>query len=538
MNSRTDSRNSIAQVKDTIESILIALILAFIFRAFIVEAFVIPTGSMAPTLYGQHVDHVCSNCGYSYAMGVGTIPSRIKCPNCEWIDEITERRPAVDSGDRILVLKWPFALDGSLGPQRWDVVVFKAPFTSPASAERDGQTNYIKRLVGMPGEILEVLDGDVYKSAADAVPEAIRAKLLASPLPEPLTAEERDELDKHLQILQKAPEAQEVLWQIVYDMDYPPERIQLGVTPTWTPLTAQSDWKVGRRAMRIGAPEGEPQFVQLEGKSFRDDYGYNNGGDMRIVSDLRLATTIAWHGGEGPLLLQLSKRNELYTMEVYPRKGTGRTLRTSLDQSQPEEVIDLPWSFRPWRRNWPVKVAFVNVDHRLQVWMDDKLVWQSPPDAFPTSAAWARQAKPMYEVKSPIVRIGAADLQADLRHTAVHRDVYYRDADRISSHDALGRPVPSEFAGLPGWGTRDNPMLLRQNEYFVLGDNSPQSLDSRAWWQAGEHMRGRADGYRVGTVPADQMIGKAFFVYWPSGYRLFGYGLPIVPNVGEMRWIR
>ena len=39
-------------VKETIESILVAFILAFIFRAFVVEAFVIPTGSMGPTLMG------------------------------------------------------------------------------------------------------------------------------------------------------------------------------------------------------------------------------------------------------------------------------------------------------------------------------------------------------------------------------------------------------------------------------------------------------------------------------------------------------
>ena len=42
-------------VRETIESIIIAFVLAFVFRAFVVEAFVIPTGSMAPTLLGQPV---------------------------------------------------------------------------------------------------------------------------------------------------------------------------------------------------------------------------------------------------------------------------------------------------------------------------------------------------------------------------------------------------------------------------------------------------------------------------------------------------
>src|SRR5687767_10846426 len=53
-------------VKETIESILIAFILAFIFRAFVVEAFVIPTGSMAPTLLGAHMRMRCRDCGYAF----------------------------------------------------------------------------------------------------------------------------------------------------------------------------------------------------------------------------------------------------------------------------------------------------------------------------------------------------------------------------------------------------------------------------------------------------------------------------------------
>ena len=40
-------------LRDTVESIVFALILAFLFRTFEAEAFVIPTGSMAPTLYGR-----------------------------------------------------------------------------------------------------------------------------------------------------------------------------------------------------------------------------------------------------------------------------------------------------------------------------------------------------------------------------------------------------------------------------------------------------------------------------------------------------
>src|SRR3954449_9803055 len=59
-------------VKETVESILIAFILAFVFRAFVVEAFVIPTGSMAPTLLGAHMRFTCKECGYTFDTNYAT----------------------------------------------------------------------------------------------------------------------------------------------------------------------------------------------------------------------------------------------------------------------------------------------------------------------------------------------------------------------------------------------------------------------------------------------------------------------------------
>lgn len=44
-------------------------------------------------------------------------------------------------------------------------------------------------------------------------------------------------------------------------------------------------------------------------------------------------------------------------------------------------------------------------------------------------------------------------------------------------------------------------MTLGANQYFVLGDNRGDSSDSRAW----------------GVVPRQNIIGQAWFVYWPLG---------------------
>src|SRR6185369_7012167 len=53
-------------IRETLDSIVIAFILAFLFRTFEAEAFVIPTGSMALTLMGAHKDHICPECGTPY----------------------------------------------------------------------------------------------------------------------------------------------------------------------------------------------------------------------------------------------------------------------------------------------------------------------------------------------------------------------------------------------------------------------------------------------------------------------------------------
>ncbi|HIE51392.1 MAG TPA: signal peptidase I [Armatimonadetes bacterium] len=96
-----------------------ALALVFlIIRPFIVQAFYIPSGSMEPTLHGSHS---------TWRNG----------PN-----------------DRILVNKFIYHFRP---PQRQDIIVFKAP-PSVSSERKD----FIKRLIGLPGDKIEVKNGRVY----------------------------------------------------------------------------------------------------------------------------------------------------------------------------------------------------------------------------------------------------------------------------------------------------------------------------------------------------------------------------------------
>jgi hypothetical protein len=61
-----ESSHGFSVFRETIESIVVAFVLAFLFRGFEAEAFVIPTGSMSPSLLGQHKDVHCDQCGYRF----------------------------------------------------------------------------------------------------------------------------------------------------------------------------------------------------------------------------------------------------------------------------------------------------------------------------------------------------------------------------------------------------------------------------------------------------------------------------------------
>ncbi|MCL2646341.1 MAG: S26 family signal peptidase [Phycisphaerales bacterium] len=83
-----------------------------------------------------------------------------------------------------------------------------------------------------------------------------------------------------------------------------------------------------------------------------------------------------------------------------------------------------------------------------------------------------------------------------------------------------------------------HPLTLGPDEFFALGDNSRSSLDGRGWDVVSPALDDL--GTRRGIVPRRYLLGKAFFVYWPAGHRLthLDIDVPLVPNTGEMRFIR
>jgi signal peptidase I len=538
-------------VKETIESILVAFILAFIFRAFVVEAFVIPTGSMAPTLMGAHMRFHCPDCGYNFDVNFDhpgdeeNIPSfagpvevvdgyetisgmrvrrthledrlyNVFCPNCGYqightSPEPSEnaKNPPVFYGDRILVMKYLYLFQQ---PSRWDVVVFKSP-VSPA--KYDYQQNYIKRLIGKPGEAVMVLDGDVYIRSPDA----------------------KSPTDFVVQA--KPKPAQDALWRLVYDNDYRPQQgLDRGnVRPfrlPWSVIDGKG-WDLdsvdrGRAFAfdNIDAASSlsfdtaaNPTAQTTSDYLVYDSQGFNRRWEMP-VSDLDLRLTYERSAGDGPLKLTLTKREHAFTAVITANQAT-----LVHDVGSTRVTIGQPYAFSPTSR--PMRVELSNADYQVTLRIDGNIVAQTTPADFaPDMSALLAEYRHRARPPTPSVMIAADRQRSRISHVSLWRDVYYENSSP-PMQSAPPYAVPADFP--------DNAQVLAADEYFVMGDNSLVSWDARFWTEPidlpGENLKVDA-----GRVPGRFMLGKAFFVYWPAGYRPFtGMAAAFVPNFGDMRMI-
>src|SRR5262245_36104603 len=71
-------------VRKTVEFLGGLSIAILLFRPFPAEAYIVPTGSMAPTLLGMHEEVDCPSCGLRFALGLDEDGNagRPLCPNC------------------------------------------------------------------------------------------------------------------------------------------------------------------------------------------------------------------------------------------------------------------------------------------------------------------------------------------------------------------------------------------------------------------------------------------------------------------------
>lgn len=520
--------------RETVESIVVAFVLAFLFRTFEAEAFVIPTGSMAPTLFGQHRDIHCAKCGTRFAVGVSSgtaqdaevrngfiVPSDrtefAVCPNanCRYPNNVLDDE--MFAGDRILVDKFPYEF---ADPDRYDVVVFKYP--------EGAKTNYIKRLVGLPGEEVKIENGDVLVRPLGSQ-VAFKAARKRADKQRNLQLPVYDDDHPARELLEAGwPEAFAPEGGVGWSVD-PKERAYRADPDPADPMREQwlryanyvpssSDW--------MNAESGQRISVRPQPQEVRDYYAYNaritaRDADLAVsqgklpdllsrdnptkwVGDLTVHATVEVLVPDGELTLELVEGARRYRCRIDLKTGRGQL------QYQPEQGPD-DEKFQPAGDDFDTgmnskdefELSFANVDDRLCLWIDGRLLKELE---FNEGSKYPPPQQPVLVTdrdKTP-VGIGARGASLRVSHFRIERDIYYileGGAPHLNANGAYELRDADDDA---------------EDQFLMLGDNSPRSNDGRAW-------------LTTHAVPRRLLIGKAFFIYWPHGVPFLndGRGFPI-----------
>jgi signal peptidase I len=417
----SDRKTLAAMVFSLVTVTAVGLAFVFLIRGYLFEAFLPPTGSMAPTILGVHRDVVCPNCGCHFAVSmseaVPTPDGRLrlppakpaKCTNCT--QEFDVVYSDFSSGDRILVDKFS-------APKRWDVVVFRIP--------HEPSTNYVKRYTGLPGETLDIADGDLF----------INYDRVA-----------------------KQPNEQLDLWFPVNDTQLTPKSLDFN-TPHWEPAT-KDNWVAAGSGWRFNGPDKDAAELQFHGTvDDRLDYNSHPPGfgfvdeAAHMVGDVRILCDLEQFAGDGPWSI------------VW--EFNGRVVQCSIRSTGDVELIcDAPRSGNEAQRATGKLAGDFKSPKQIALAVRDGFAYVLDNDRICASL----QIAPVKRLDVPLrmltdsgkaaIRAGHCDLT--ISRIQLARDIYYLTPEiNFQGPDAVRLPIS-----------------LKPDEIFFLGDNSAQSRDSR-----------------------------------------------------------
>jgi signal peptidase I len=548
--------------REVIETVVFVVVLVLLLKSFTAEAFVIPTGSMAQTLLGYNKDVTCPTCKIKFPVncssevdpseGPPTWVHGCTCPNCrqrvhffrsaeqrqpqDWKehnpDSVEIPDPGWRTGDRVLVAKFVYDLL-ERAPNRLDVVVFKFPgdrdFPAHGPVKRYVPMNYIKRLIGLPGETIAIYKGKLYHLSPDQSPhyddlekaagDPNKMALLWQP-GHMHTDDKRAEVlfrAGKFQIIRKGPEVILAMRRLVYDNDHPAQDL---TEPHWRRWVGDGDeaeqawaedtashsfrhspdgdavrWLRYRHVLRTSR-DAQPQLIT-------DFMGYNTweGGGPHAppgenwASDLLLECEAVLSGPGGELTLEVSKGPDRFQARFDLAGGTCALYRIH-KKDKPELLGRAPTRVN---RAGTYRLRLANVDDRLTLWVDNHLPFD---DGVPYKAA--RDVVPTKEndLDRP-ASIGVQGAAVTVRHLRLFRDTYYTTGKN-------GSPSAADVNGLDPAAPQtwekwsEAPVAtfyVQPGHYLCLGDNSPESSDGRSW----------------GLVPHRLLLGRALLVYYPFG---------------------
>lgn len=522
------SQNHEHTVLETFKSLIMAFVLAMTFRGFVAEGFVIPTGSMAPTLMGQHALIHSDATGSSFPIGMDPNQQSVDLPGVadpmlgpefrgKGMANASDRK---HMGDRILVIKtlYPF-----FSPRRFDVVVFKNP-TEPVGAS----ANYIKRLIGLPNEKIWLVDGDIFAGPSDQ-------------------PERRDDY----RIQRKPEHVQRAVWQSIAHSDFLPDSTRPVDWRYNGPPWVGNRWETrGQRFYRSETDDPTTLRWRNDIRAINDWTAYNQprhaGWRPHNVSDIRIRAGIIPDREGLKTTLQIRTRMHDYQFIIADGKATVRMARVSATPrwTEQSQSVSLPGAGKVFN------IEFWHVDQSMALYIDGKRVAYLEYDWLPEErlryATNLLEEDDMDELLDfqpdlPEITWFFEGSPVSLHRVALDRDLHYRtvrmDHSNQRNNPAEGYEELVRF-GSWGFGTHpDKPAVLGPDHFLMLGDNSARSLDGRLWGSPAQIVAEQIDPMPF-VVNRKLLMGKAWVVYFPSMHALSDNGRAFIPDFGRMRFIR
>jgi signal peptidase I len=552
--------------REIIDTVVFVVVLVLMLKSFSAEAFVIPTGSMAPTLLGYNKLVKCPECGEEFPVNCSnqvdptdrpaTYVGECYCPNCrkhiafipppEWMDRANKPQgaeiaiipdPGWSSGDRVLVAKFVYDLFGKT-PERLDVVVFKYPGDAKSFPRDSGPVrkhvpmNYIKRLIGLPGETIAISRGKIFVLRADKGLRYDDFEKVQHDPNELARLWERDtsrpdgdfthsndpkatDLFKagKFEIIRKNPEVLLAMLRLVYDNDHQARDLKGPDFQRWV-FTENSGWAASGATDFVTAfshnggssedakwlryrhvlrdSDGKPQLI-TDFTGYNTSEGGRRGDPGNWASDLAVECQAKVEKAEGTLILELSRGPDRFQASVDLAKQTCTLFRINSDDKKTVELATNPSLIKG---KGTYHLRFANVDDRLTVWVDDKLVFGDGVEY-----VCPKRLRPVKEndLEQP-VSIGSRGAKVVVSKLKVWRDVYYttmldNNPEKADLDIIAGNPENWEkIEEFPV-----STYYVQPDHFLCMGDNSPASSDSRSW----------------GLVPRRLLLGKALLVYYP-----------------------
>lgn len=333
-------------------------------------------------------------------------------------------------GDKIIANKFGILFSPI---KRYDVFLFKYPL--------DKSTSFIKRVVGLPDEEIMINGGDIYARHKGA--------------------------DKFL-IAKKPLKIQESIWIPLIETD----QTMQGRRERYNPSLPIKEWELPDNQINL---QGESVTLQdgeiMAYKTIKDRYINNHNSGINMVSDIKLSFKIRAETPGGEIYSTIKTRSGDFTLRLFPKPSEpyeaetpnlNRHFRTPTFSQSNNLEYRLNGSLK---KNLPVEaiikadtehlIEILNFDGTIYVKINGQQAIKYDYIKYIDDIASAENIRSPYQIE-----LGARKQTASISEPKIWRDIYYDSAGILKNRQ---------------------PLTIPQNKYFSIGDNIPNSKDSRLW---------------------------------------------------------